>query len=136
MEGCGVKVLVCGSRDYSDRETLFRVLDKLAAVVEVTTIIEGGATGADTLAYDWARARGVACQTFPANRKAHGKAAGALRNRQMLDEGKPDLVVAFPAASSVGTFHMIKIADEAGVTVLVMPFDEERIDALGEGVFA
>jgi len=52
---------------------------------------------------------------FPADWSRHGKSAGPIRNRQMLIEGRPDIVVAFPGGK--GTANMIKQAVEAGVKV-------------------
>jgi hypothetical protein len=131
-----MRVLVCGSRDWTDAPELERVLDKVASVVRVDTVIEGEQRGADLLARAWADARGVAVDPYPAEWGRLGKPAGRIRNRRMLNEGRPDLVIAFPFPSSVGTLDMIEIARGAGVPVWVMPADEAVIDALGEGVFA
>lgn len=107
-----MRLLVCGSRLWTDRNDLFRVLDRVHAKVAVTELIQGGARGADALAADWAQARGIPCRTFDADWKQHGKRAGAIRNQQMLDEGSPDAVVAFAIdlSSSRGTADMINRA--------------------------
>jgi hypothetical protein len=57
---------------------------------------------------------------FPANWNAHGKAAGYIRNKQMLDEGEPDLVMAFWDGVSPGTKNMVSQAEKAGVPVKVI----------------
>ncbi len=93
-----MRLLVCGGRDNTDGELLFERLDQLHAVMPVTVLIEGGAHGADELAAQWAEARGVQRLRFPAAWKKFGRSAGPRRNHQMLVEGMPDLVVAFPAA--------------------------------------
>ena len=105
------KVLVCGGRDYGDRETVQRALDR----IKPAEIIHGAARGADTLAGAYALERDIPCRRFPANWRRHGRSAGFRRNRQMLDEGKPDLVVAFPGGP--GTRNMVKIALERGFPV-------------------
>jgi hypothetical protein len=47
-------VLVCGGRNYSDRARVFRELDRLAAERgPFTRVVQGGASGADSLARDW-----------------------------------------------------------------------------------
>lgn len=107
--------LVCGGRDFDDKRGLEDALDRLHAKVNVTKIISGAANGADRMATNWAWTRGIAWQEFPADWDNHGKAAGPIRNQQMLDEGKPDGVVAFPGGK--GTADMIKRAYAAGVTV-------------------
>jgi predicted Rossmann-fold nucleotide-binding protein len=53
---------------------------------------------------------------FPANWPKHGKGAGFIRNQQMLNEGKPDLMIAFPGGK--GTADMIEKAIKAGIKVI------------------
>lgn len=111
-----MKVLVCGGRDYTDSETLFRELDRLHAQHHFQTVISGLARGADSLARDWAKIRQIPFVGYPAQWDLHGRSAGPMRNIEMLREGKPDLVVAFPGGR--GTQHMTAIASAAGVTVV------------------
>lgn len=106
-----MKVLVCGGRDYINYDKVKAVLDDL----EPDVVIHGGARGADGLAGRWAAETGTECVVFKADWGTHGKKAGVLRNRQMLDEGKPDLVIAFPGGA--GTADMVRRAVEAGVEV-------------------
>jgi len=80
------------------------------------TIISGGAPGADTTAENWAVNNHCDIERFPADWERYGKRAGFIRNQEMLDKGKPDLVVAFPGG--VGTKMMVRIATEAGVPVI------------------
>lgn len=80
---------------------------------ELECVIHGAARGADSLAGLWAKQRGVPEWAFPAQWDIFGKAAGPMRNKQMLDEGKPTHVLAFPGGS--GTRHMVSIALSAGI---------------------
>jgi len=107
-----MRVLVCGGRDYRDPKAVYAALDALDGV---TFIIEGGAQGADCYAAEWADKNGVSHAQFNADWKAHGRAAGPIRNLRMLKEGKPDLVLAFPGGR--GTANMVKQARAAGVRV-------------------
>ena len=59
------------------------------------------APGADTLAGRWAETRGVPVEAYPVDLERHGCAAGPIRNKRMLEEGRPDLVVAFPGTADV-----------------------------------
>lgn len=111
-----MKVLVCGGRDYSDRNRVFNVLTKLHTDAGVTRIIEGGARGADRLASEWAEASLVPSDRFEADWEAFGSFAGSMRNKVMLAEGKPDVVIAFPGGR--GTADMIRKARKAGVEVI------------------
>lgn len=110
-----MRLLVCGGRDYSNRVKLFEILDLWHENYPVLTIIQGAARGADSLAGEWAKERGVPQEIFPADWEKHGKSAGFKRNRQMLEEGKPHFVLAF--AGGRGTAMMIDIAEKAGVSV-------------------
>jgi len=109
-----MRVLVCGGREYDD---WFVLDDRLKANVPLgSTIIEGGAKGADFLARVWAKYSGMPYEEYPANWKKHGRAAGGIRNQQMLDEGKPDLVIAFPGGT--GTADMVRRSKKTGVKVI------------------
>lgn len=88
-----MRVLVCGSRDWNDEDAIDRVLRGYYR--RTLVVIEGGASGADTIAYVWAKTHNVAYEHFPADWKKYGNAAGPIRNQQMLAEGKPDVVWAF-----------------------------------------
>ena len=111
------RVLVCGGRNYDDKDHVFETLDSLKDTIDVPLhIISGAAKGADSLASEWARLNHVDLTEFPADWSSHGKSAGPIRNQQMLGEGKPDLVVAFPGGR--GTQHMVNIARKAGVSII------------------
>jgi hypothetical protein len=110
-----MKVLVCGGRDFSDWELVYRTLDNVHAKSPIKCVIHGAARGADSLAADWAHSRLVPARAFPADWKTDGRAAGPIRNQRMLVEGKPDSVIAFPGGR--GTADMIKRAESAGLPV-------------------
>jgi len=122
-----MKVLVCGDRNYVDKKYLTKMLNHFDdlfyehSLYEWTGIIEGGARGADTLAGEWATSAGIPLEVFPANWEAHGKAAGPIRNQQMLDEGGPGLVIAFHTniRESKGTLDMITRANKAKIPVII-----------------
>lgn len=110
-----MRVIVCGGRDYADRDTAFAALDRFRAAHGLTCVIQGGAPGADRLAYEWGHSRMVMVEHVPADWKAHGKAAGPMRNQQMVGIHRPDAVIAFPGGR--GTADMIKRAKAAGLPV-------------------
>ncbi len=127
-----MKVLVCGGRDFDDWAMLNWKLTTMFVASEADNwlIIQGGAKGADFLAKVWAKWKNenvyynrISCKEYPADWKKHGVKAGPIRNQQMLDEGKPDIVVAFPGGR--GTKNMIKLAVEQGFTTVVLGDDDE-----------
>jgi hypothetical protein len=111
-----MRVLICGSRHWTDTDA---VVQEVAMLVPGTVVIHGDAPGADRIAGATAEARGLQVVRFPADWERHGRAAGPIRNRQMLREGKPDLVLAFTAdlERSQGTRDMVRQAQRAGVPV-------------------
>lgn len=111
-----MRLLVCGGRDFSDTESAYKVLDAMHRALGIDVLIEGNAKGADRIAGYWARRNGVTNLKFPADWNKHGKAAGAIRNQQMLDEGRPSHVLAFPGGR--GTADMVRRAKATGVQVI------------------
>lgn len=115
------RVLVCGGRDFTDYHTLFEILDGQHKAEPFSALIEGGALGADRFARRWASERGVPVETFDADWKTYGRAAGPIRNGEMLVRGRPDRVIAFPRADGKigdGTAGMVALARRAKLPVL------------------
>lgn len=108
-----MRVLFCGDRYWDDPVPIQRAFDRY----EVTLCIHGAARGADSLAGREAKLRGIPVVEYPANWKQHGRAAGPIRNRLMLSDGRPDLVLAFHSDidRSKGTKDMLIQARRAGV---------------------
>lgn len=114
-----MRVLICGGRTFGNRHEHIAQFDvAMRQVPADATIIHGGATGADTLAHQFAIATRRKLQVFKARWDIHGRKAGPLRNREMLKSGV-DLVIAFWDGSSRGTADMIGQAREAKVNVII-----------------
>lgn len=113
-----MRILVCGSRHWTNRETIKSFLSLLP---DDTVIINGGAPGADTLAKEEALKLGLKVITEYAEWSKYGDAAGPIRNQRMLDED-PDLVAAFhnDIKNSRGTRDMISRARRAGKQTLLI----------------
>jgi hypothetical protein len=116
-----MRLLVCGGRDFSDTVNANKVLDAMHRALGIDVVIEGDARGADRIAGYWARRNRIDNLKFPADWNAHGRAAGAIRNQQMLDEGRPSHVLAFPGGR--GTADMVRRAKAAGVQVITAQVD-------------
>ena len=129
-----MKVLVCGGRDYGhidwkvEKDTMLlqervaqwyhaiSILDDLPK--EDLVIISGMAKGADTVAAAWAVSNNITLEAYPAKWDEYGKAAGIIRNTEMLEEGEPDLMIAF--SGGIGTDNMIKQSKNCGVEVRII----------------
>lgn len=111
-----MRVLVCGGRDFADLAYVAGALDALHARYAFTHLIHGGASGADSMAAAWAISARVATLCFLAEWDEIGPKAGPLRNSDMLNAGKPDLVVVFPGGR--GTADMTRKAKAACVPVV------------------
>lgn len=99
-------------------ETIRRIV---VALPSDAVVIHGDARGADTIAGRLAEESGLRVIAFPAAWGRYGRAAGSLRNAQMLEEGRPDVVYAFAVdlAMSRGTADMVARARRAGVKTFV-----------------
>lgn len=111
-----MRVLIYGGRDFVPTDLDYSWLNAMFrdhAPGEIT-VISGEARGADTAGRIWATASGHEVERYPADWNTHGKAAGFIRNKQMLDSGV-DIAVEFPGGK--GTAHMRSLLDKAGVRV-------------------
>lgn len=108
-----MRLLVTGDREWNDK---WRIQDIITARLPMPgnqhVLIHGNARGADRLAADIARVLGIKLESYPADWTNQGLAAGSIRNRKMLKEGKPDMVIAFHnnIERSKGTKNMINIS--------------------------
>src|SRR5260221_13219077 len=111
-----MKVLVCGGRDYKDYGFVAQTLQRIHEVTPITELATGHSKGADRLAEMWAGVWHVPIKDYLAHWDEWGKKAGPIRNQFMLDDFKPDIVLAFPGGR--GTAHMVNISKTAGVNVV------------------
>lgn len=107
-----MRVLVCGDRNWSDKAKIKEVINSLP----ITLIIHGAARGADTLAGEIGQELNIPVLEYPANWSRYGRAAGMIRNKEMLDD-RPDLVLAFHShiRLSKGTANTVTEARKRGI---------------------
>jgi hypothetical protein len=139
-----MRLLVCGSRNWTCQSTIETWLLAMARYAkarnESVTMIHGACgkrndlgvayVGADVLAHDIGVKLGFTIEEYPAEWKAYKDAAGPIRNRQMLQEGRPDRGLAFgPLVKNhsgslvklTGTGDMVSLLNAAGILVTVVP---------------
>lgn len=118
-------VIVTGGRDFQDRECVFRELDALSGKIcdraplgtICLTIVHGDClTGADRWADEWAVINGAPVNSYPADWKRWGAAAGPIRNEKIVKyHPNADLCLAFPGGN--GTADMVERCKRAGIPV-------------------
>lgn len=112
-----LRTIIAGSRTITDPAMLDAALIAWGWCTFITAVVCGEAPGADTLGRQWADQRDIPVLSFPADWKAHGKAAGPIRNEQMADSA--DALLALWDGQSKGTAHMITTARRYGIKVYV-----------------
>lgn len=128
----GKRVVVTGGRTYAtqpmypndeqaakyekEASDLERALDAL----QPSEMGEGGAKGMDAASREWAltNIRKIPCRQYEANWALHGKLAGHIRNGHMLDQFKPDYVLAGPGGA--GTANCVASAKQRGIPVVTI----------------
>jgi hypothetical protein len=115
-----IKIGVVGSRSFNDYKLVKDTLDPYKG--KVWLIVSGGARGADSLGEKWANENWVKTLIHRPDWDKHGKAAGFIRNKQIVDDS--DLIIAFWDSLSKGTEHTIRIAREAGKVVKIIYFNK------------
>ena len=115
-----MNVAIVGGCDFDDYEQFKSCID--GEKIKFKSIISGGARGVDTLAERYAKEIGVPVKIYWPDWTKHGKAAGPIRNRQIIENA--DCVIAFWDEKSPGTRCSIKIAEELKKPVSMFVYKE------------
>ena len=112
-----MRVLVCGDRNWTNSRLIREYLEEL----NPDSLIEGEARGADRLSAIEASSMGIEVIRVPADWGEYGKAAGAIRNREMI-KYEPELVIAFHNSieESKGTADMLYVAECSGILYILV----------------
>lgn len=122
-----LRLAVTGGRAYPDRDAVWQTLDATHACLPIAELAHGACVdrtgalcGADGHADGWALARGYVLDTtlhrYPADWTRHPRAAGPIRNRMMLRNFAPGVLIAFPGGN--GTADCVRAAQQLGICVL------------------
>ena len=115
-----IKVIIAGGRDFQDWNKLVDVCDRAFINHNEIEIVSGCANGADKLGERYANERGHQIKRFPADWDKYGKGAGYRRNAEMANYA--GALIAFWDGLSRGTAHMINLAKEKGLKVLIITY--------------
>lgn len=116
------RILVTGSRNWTDRETIDAALRR--AYIELSddgsevVLVHGDCHlgGADIIARDIWHSHGLTDEPHPAEMGPNGHVLGPERNKRMVDLGA-DVCLAFPLSDSRGTLNCMRYAHQAGIPV-------------------
>ena len=86
--------------------------------MKVSAVLCGECRGADLLGKRFAEENGIPVESFPAEWKRYGRAAGAKRNKQMAENA--DTLIAFWDGESKGTKNMIDLMNGKTVHVIMI----------------
>lgn len=124
------RLIICGGRHFKDYErlesTMNEVMSKIAPWRDVIEIVSGHCEGADQLGELYAKNHNLPCKVFPAQWKKFGKAAGPIRNSEMVkyaSEAEMSVVVAFRSPRTKGTNDTVKKATKQGFKVFVIDYE-------------
>jgi hypothetical protein len=109
------RILITGSRDWSDADLLRRVVLRMLAVsTQDAVLVHGGCRGVDVDAARLWREAGRPVEVHAAEWDVHGRAAGPIRNQLMVDLGA-DMCVALIRDGSRGASQCADAAERAGI---------------------
>ena len=133
--GNPARIIVCGGRHFNDYDRMKSIIDRVIAEIgsgiTAIEIVSGHCAGADQLGEKYAEERGYPCKVFPANWKKYGRAAGPIRNSEMIkyaSEAEVPIVIAFRSSKTRGTDDTVKKATQTGFKVVVEEYDSNPPD--------
>lgn len=115
-----MRILITGSRDWEDVETIDTAIQNAIGNQWGPHVVVHGdcPRGADKMADDMARWRGIPVERHPADWDSHGKRAGFVRNSDMVNLGA-DVCLAFIRNNSKGATMTANLADHAGIRTVI-----------------
>ena len=115
-----IKIAVVGCRHYNNYSQAKDFIDQCICMMEPTAtlvFISGKCSGADMLGERYAEENGATLEYYPADWKKYGRAAGPIRNRQIVTAA--DYIICFWDGKSKGTRSVIKYAEQFEKTIYI-----------------
>ena len=111
-----MRLIIAGGRHLDDVALIRRALARAHAIREISVVIHGGSGFLGIAAEDWAREQRLHVVRYPANWREFGKRAEAIRNAFMLEDSRPDMLLALPGGND--TADLVAGAFRARVPVI------------------
>ena len=110
------RIAIVGSRNYNNRSEIYKYLD--SKLDRIGHLVSGGCpTGADNIAQQYAKDRGLSITIHYPNWERDKKGAGFIRNRRIVEDC--DILIAWQANNSKGTQNSIDLAKKLGKKVII-----------------
>jgi hypothetical protein len=119
------RILITGSRDWTNREIIEKALGEYVHLPKVTLVSGACPTGADRLCEDYAEFLGWNIERHPADWGKYGKKAGFIRNAEMVSLGA-DVCLAFIKNKSKGATMTTKLAEKEGYKPIIFEENDEK----------
>lgn len=116
------KLAVIGSRSFDDELVANSEIESLVLAKSCTTIVSGGAKGADTLAARYAQAHGLELIEIKPDWARYGRGAGPLRNKLIIESA--DCVLAFWDGKSKGTLSALDHARKLRKSIKIIRYEK------------
>lgn len=124
------RVIICGGRHFDNYDMLDNVMDDVMSEFDLSfsqiEIVSGHCNGADKLGEAFAKNHNIYCKIFPANWSSYGRAAGPIRNSEMISyasESTIPVVVAFVSPKSKGTVDTVNKAKAKQFNLFVTDYN-------------
>ena len=111
-----MRLIIAGGRHLDDAALIRRALAVAHTIRPITVLIHGGNGALCITAEDWAREQRLHVVRYPANWRELGKRAEAIRNAFMLEDSRPDMLLALPGGND--TADLVTNACAARVPVI------------------
>lgn len=115
-----MRILITGSRTWTDEERIRSVLGGFGFNPAATTLVSGGCPkGADMMCENTALDLGWHVELHHADWTRFGKRAGYIRNAEMVNLGA-DMCLAFIKDNSPGASMTAQLASDAGIKTYIL----------------
>jgi hypothetical protein len=113
-----MKTIIAGSRGINDYLKIKEAIAKSG--ITITEVVSGGARGVDQLGERYAKENNIPIKQFIPNWNKHGKAAGFLRNAEMVEYAEAAIIVW--DGKSRGSKHTYDLSLQKGLTTHLETF--------------